>query len=165
MIASIISIAAGRIPAAIVPETARARLVGVRETREQRPHRLRRAQKAQRQLRRDPERPLGADERAEQVRALVPDRELDELAVRQDDLGREHVVDREAVLEAVRAARVLGDVAADRADLLRRRIRRVVEAVGRDRARDVEVRDAGLDDDLAALDVDLEDAVHAARAR
>ena len=39
--------------------------------------------------------------------------------------------DGEAVLEAVRAARVLGDVAADRADLLAGRVRRVVEAVRR----------------------------------
>ena len=89
---------------------------------------------------------------------LVPDGELDELAVRQHDLRREHVVDGEAVLEAVRAARVLGDVAADRADLLRGGVGRVVEALRRDRARDVEVRDARLDDDLPALDVDLEDA-------
>ena len=67
----------------------------------------------------------------------------------------------EAVLQAVRAAGVLGDVAADRADLLARRIGRVEVAVRRDRTRDVEVRDAGLDDDAPALEVDLEDAVHA----
>src|SRR5439155_9796692 len=66
--------------------------------------------------------------------------------------------DREAVLEAVRAAGVLGDVAADRADLLRGGIRRVVEARVRNGARHVEIRDARLDDDLRALDVDLEDA-------
>src|SRR3712207_7896502 len=45
-----------------------------------------------------------------------------------------HVVRREAVLEAVRAAGVLGDVAADRADDLARRVGRVVE-VGADRDR------------------------------
>ena len=61
-------------------------------------------------------------------------RERDELAVGQHDVDGEHVVDREAVLEAVRAARVLGDVAADRADLLARRVGRVVEAVAGDRA-------------------------------
>ena len=158
MTASIISIAAGRIPAAITPETAAPASSVCAEAGEQRAHRLGRAQDPQRQLRRDPERPLGADERAEQAGPVVPHGELDELAVRQHDLRCEHVVDGEAVLEAVRAAGVLGDVASDRADLLRGRIRRVVEAVGRDRARDVEVRDAGLDDDLPALDVDLEDA-------
>ena len=137
-----------------------ARGVRVREAGEQRSHRLGRAQHAQRQLRRDTERALGAHERAEQTRPVVPDRELDELAVRQDDLRGEHVVDGEAVLEAVCAARVLGDVAADRAHLLRGRIGRVEEAVARDGARDVEVRHARLDDDLAAVDVDREHAVH-----
>jgi glycolate oxidase len=86
-------------------------------------------------------------------------RRIDELTVRQDELRREHVVDREAVLEAVRAAGVLRDVAADRAHLLRRRVGRVVEAGVGDRARDVEVGDPRLDDDLAALDV--EDALGA----
>ena len=70
------------------------------------------------------------------------------------------MVDREAVLEAVRAAGVLGDVAADRAGLLARRVGRVVEAVGGDRLRDLEVRHAGLDDDALAVEVDLEHAVH-----
>ncbi len=60
----------------------------------------------------------------------------------------------------MRAARVLGDVAADRAHLLARRVGRVEVAVRRDRARDVEVRDARLDDDALALEVDLEDPVH-----
>ena len=52
------------------------------------------------------------------------------------------MVRREPVLQAVRAAGVLGDVAADRADLLRRRVGRVVEALVLDGACDVEVRDA-----------------------
>ena len=60
-----------------------------------------------------------------------------------------HVVDREAVLQAVRAARVLRDVAADRADLLARRIGRVVEAVRDHRLGHLEVRHARLDDDRA----------------
>ena len=86
-------------------------------------------------LGRDAERALGADEDAEQIVARRVERlaaELDQLAVGQHDLEAEHVVDGEAVLEAVRAAGVLGDVAADRADLLARRIGRVVEAVRRD---------------------------------
>ena len=131
-----------------------------REARQQRPHRRRRAQHPQRQRGRDPQRPLGADEHAEQIRPLVPHRQRDALAVRQHDVGREHVIDREAVLEAVRAARVLGDVAADRADLLRGRIGRVVEALRRDRARHLEIRHPRLDDDEAALDVDLEHPRH-----
>ena len=49
--------------------------------------------------------------------------EMHELAVGQHGLDAEHVMHREAVFQAVRAAGVLGDVAADRADLLARRIR------------------------------------------
>ena len=55
--------------------------------------------------------------------------EVNDLAVGQHELERRHVGDREAVLEAVGAAGVLGDVAADRADLLARRVGRVVEAL------------------------------------
>ena len=69
------------------------------------------------------------------------------------------MVDGEPVLETVRSAGVLGHVAADRADLLRRRIGRVVVAVGGDRLRHVEVRHPRLHDHLSALDVDGEDAV------
>ena len=65
----------------------------------------------------------------------------------------------EAVLQAVRAAGILGDVAANRADQLARRIGRVVVAVRRDAARDVEVDDARLDGDALVRDVDVEDAV------
>ena len=112
----------------------------------------------------DAERALGADEGAEQVGpggSSSPCRR----ARRSSPSGRtnvsaEHVVDREAVLEAVRAAGVLGHVAADRADLLAGRVGRVVVAVRRDRAGDLEVRDARLDDDAAAVEVDLEDAAH-----
>ncbi len=55
--------------------------------------------------------------------------QLDHLAVGQDHRQPEDVVRGHAVLEAVRPARVEGDVAADRADLLARGIGRVVEPV------------------------------------
>ena len=80
----------------------------------------------------DAERALRADERAEQVvagRVRRPAAQPDQLAVRRDDLRAGHVVGGEAVLEAVRAAGVLRDVAADRADLLAGRVGRVVVAV------------------------------------
>ena len=50
------------------------------------------------------------------------------VTVGQHDLGAEHVVDRDAVFQAVRPAGVLGHVAADRAHLLAGGIGRVVEA-------------------------------------
>ena len=75
------------------------------------------------------------------------------------------MVDGEAVLEAVRAAGVLGDVAADGADRLRGRIGRVEVAM---RAKHARLRrsidDAGLDDDLRVGKVHIEDAVHARQA-
>ena len=124
-------------------------LVGRVERRQERRDLLGPAHDAERDPHGDAECALRADERAEQVRTRLVEAlaaELDELAVGQHDREPAHVVDREAVLEAVRAAGVLGHVAADRADLLARRIRRVEVAVGRDGAGDVEVRDAGLDD-------------------
>ena len=126
-------------------------------------HGLGRAQEAKGDLGRDPERPLRADEHAEQVgpgdsgaRAAEPH----ELAVGEHDRQAGDVVDGEAVLEAVRAARVLGDVAADRADLLARRVRRVVETLRRHGLGHLEVGHARLDDDALRVEIDLEDAVH-----
>ena len=69
--------------------------------------------------------------------------QLHDRAVGEHDLQAAHVVRREAVLEAVRAAGVLGHVAADRAHDLARRVGRV-EVRGPDRGRDRHVRDAGL---------------------
>ncbi len=99
----------------------------------------------------------------EQVGPLAVERgaaEFDDVAVGEDDLHPGDVVDGEAVLEAVGAAGVLGDVAADRADLLARGVGRVEEACARDGARHVEVRDTRLDDHPLPVDVDLEHAVH-----
>ena len=64
------------------------------------------------------------------------------------------------MLEAVRAARVLGEIPADRADLLARRVRGIEVPLAGDRAGHVEVRDARLDDHALALEVDLDDPVH-----
>jgi hypothetical protein len=64
----------------------------------------------------------------------------------------------EAVLQAVRAAGVLRDVAADRADLLARRVRCIEVALTGNRAAHVEVDDTGLDND--ALVIDMHGADH-----
>ncbi len=133
------------------------------ERREQRAHRLRHADEPERDARHDAQRPLGADDDADEVRPVGVERlaaQLDDLAVREHEREPGHVVCGEAVLEAVGAARVLRDVPADRADLLARRVGRVEESVRRDGARHVEVRDSRLDDDPLAREVDLEDAVH-----
>ena len=82
------------------------------------------------------------------------------VAVGKHDEQRRDVVRGEPVLEAVRAARVLGDVAADRADLLAGRVGRVVPAVGDHRLGHLEVRHAGLDRDPRRVEVDVQDLVH-----
>ena len=101
---------------------------------------------------------------AEQIRTWrVHERAADvhELAVRKHRLDPEDVMHGEAVLQAVRAAGILGDVAADRADLLAGRIRRVVVTERRHLTRDLEVGDAGLDGDALVRDVDVQDPIEA----
>ena len=145
------------------PGDGRARRVHGVKRGEQGAYALRCADDPERDARRDPECALGADDDAEEIRPVRVERlaaELDDLAVGQDEGEAGHVVRREPVLQAVRAARVLGDVAADRAHLLARRVGRVEEAFGGDGTRHVEVRDPGLDDDALAREVDLEDPVH-----
>ena len=118
-------------------------------------------QQPQRDLERDPEAAFGADEAADEV---GPDRieaaaaERHQRPVGEHRLEPEDVVQRHAVAEAVGAARVEGDVAADRADRLARRIGRVVHAERDGGGRDVEVDDAGLDDGDAIDRIDLQDA-------
>ncbi len=101
---------------------------------------------------------VGADERAEQVVAgLVELRptEMDHLTIGQDDFQPGDVVRGEPVLEAVRATRVLGDVAADRAHDLARRVGRV-EEVRRHSHRDRHVGDPRLDAHPPVVEVDVE---------
>jgi hypothetical protein len=121
------------------------------------------APEAQRQLRHHAERALAADDRAHEVVAgRHPGRraEPDDLAVRQHQLEREHVMGRRAVLQRVRAARVLGGVPAERARELARRIRRVEQPVRSGRLAELGVHHAGLDHRDAVFGVDAEDAVH-----
>src|SRR4030095_13713657 len=71
------------------------------------------------------------------------------------------MVHGEAVLQAVRAAGILGHVATDRADLLARRVRSVIEAMRSDLARDLEIGDARLDGHAAIRNIEGEDAIQA----
>ena len=73
----------------------------------------------------------------------------------------QHVVERHAVPEAVRSAGIEGDVAANRADRLARRIGRVVEPEARRGRGDVEIDDARLHDGHPIDRVHLEDAIEA----
>jgi hypothetical protein len=71
------------------------------------------------------------------------------------------VIRRHAVSQRVRPARVFGDVAADRARLLARRIGRVVQARMFYRAREIEIYDAGLHNGSAIFDINSENLIHA----
>ena len=85
----------------------------------------------------DAHRPFGADEAAAQVvagRIGLEPAEARDLAVGEHGVDREHVRRRHAVGQAVRAAGVGADVAADRARLLRRGIRRIVKSEMSDRS-------------------------------
>ena len=123
--ASIISIAAGSTPRADDGRNRRPARVGACERGEQGANRLRQAGEPDDDLGDDAERALRADERAEQVvsrRRAGTVADPDKRPRRQSDLKAEDVVHGEAVLEAVRAARVLRHVPADRADHLARRV-------------------------------------------
>ena len=70
-----------------------------------------------------------------------------------------HVVDGQPVLEAVHAARVFGDVAANAACNLRRRIGRVVEAVLAYGFTDGKVGHTRFDRSGTAVEIDFEDSI------
>ncbi|MNH18554.1 hypothetical protein D3C79_782590 [compost metagenome] len=67
----------------------------------------------------------------------------------------------QAVLQAVHSSGVLGDITADRTGDLRRRIRGVVQAMGRSRLGNRQVAHTGLHAGKAAFGVDFEDPVEA----
>ena len=132
---------------------------GVVEERHERGNRLGLRDHPQPDLGGDAERSLRAHEGAEQVISGGVAVELDERAVAQHHVEGGDVIGREAVLEAVRAAGVLGDVAADRARDLARGIGRI-EMGGGDGARDRQVGHSRLDDDAAVVEVDRQDPPH-----
>ena len=87
--------------------------------------------------------------------------ELDARAVHRVAAKPEHVVEGEPVLEAMHAAGVLCDIAADRAGDLRGRIGRVIQSEACGGFGDLEVRHPGLEAGDAIDRVDLEHPAHA----
>jgi len=105
---------------------------------------------------------LAAHQHAEQVVARRIERlaaDLHRLALRGEAAHLQHVVEREPVLQAVHAARVLGHVAADGAGDLAGGIGRVVQALRRGCLADRQVAHAALHAGRSAHAVDGEDAV------
>ncbi len=139
-------------------------LVHRREIGEQRPHRLRLGHQLDGYVQSEPEASLGPDECSAQIVAIsLTDlaAELDHLAAWQNHRHRQHVVERDPVLEAMRTSGVLGYVAADRARRLARRIRSVEQSVRCDVLVEPEIHDAGLDRGAAVFDVEREDLLEA----
>ena len=68
----------------------------------------------------------------------------------------------DAVGEAVGASGIVGDIAAERADLLARRVGGEVESLGPQLLREVEIDDAGLHPGDAVVGVDRQHLVHPA---
>ena len=152
-------------------DDARDRLAGAHDIVE-RGHHHRRLLGLRRELDRDlgddAEQALGAGHEGEQIVARRIERvraDLEDVALDGRHAQLEDVVHREPVLEAVHAARVLGDVAADGAGDLARRIGGVVEAVLRHRLGDGEIAHARLHAGGARERVDGEDVLRASRAR
>ena len=141
----------------------RARLLAGREAEEHGPRAFGRPQDADRCLGDDAELPLRAVDQAEQIVAggiEMGAADLDNLAIEHHHRDAQHIVGGDAVFEAMGAARVHADIAADRAGELGGRVGRIEEALGRNGTRHGEVGDARLDPGDAIGIVDLEDAVH-----
>ncbi len=130
------------------------------EISEQGSHRLRPGHELHRDIEREPEAALRTDERAPQIVAIALTdgaAELHHFAARQEHRQRQHVVERDAVLEAVRPAGVLGHVSADGAGSFARGVRRVEQSVGRDVLIQPEIHHSGLDLRAPVLDVQGDD--------
>ena len=113
--------------------------------------------------RHDRQRPLAADDRADQVEArriFGGAAEPDYFPFGGDDFQTEHVVDGDAVLERVRAAGVCAHVAADGAGALAGRVRGIVKTGAGQVTIERPIDDARLDHGVAIAKVDLVDRLH-----
>ena len=86
---------------------------------------------------------------------------LHDLAVHEHDAEPKHIVCGHAIFQAMGAACVHRDIAAERASELARRIRGIKEAFCRDGIGDGDIGDAGLDAGRAVRHVDGEHFGHA----
>lgn len=111
----------------------------------------------------DAEESFATAEEAEPIGAILFEAwvaERDEFAGGEDDASGEDMVAGHAVFEAVCAAGIEGDVAADGADLLAAGVGGEVETVRGGGLGDVEIDDARFDDGDALEGIEFEDLVH-----
>ena len=78
--------------------------------------------------------------------------EPNDLAFDRHHFDADDIVGREPVFQAMHAARILGDIAADRAGDLARRIGRIIEPLPLHGVRDPEIGHARLSDDAAIVE-------------
>ena len=138
------------------------------EAEQHRPRAFRRLEQAHGDLGDDAELAFRADDQSEEIvagRIEARAADIDDLAVHQHHADAEHVIGGDAVFQAMRAAGIGGDIAADGAGDLARRVGRVKEAVARDRIGDAGIGDAGLDMRHAVGEVDGEHLAHAREAQ
>ncbi len=103
---------------------------------------------------------FAADQHGQQIQTGRIGREraeFDDFALHGDGAHAQHVVHRQTVFEAVNAAGILRDVATDRAGNLRRRVRRVIQAVRRGGLGDGQIAHAGLDRGGSRVRIDFHD--------
>ncbi len=146
---------------------ARGRLLGRVEAEQHRAGAFRRLQQPHRGLGDDAELALGADDQREEIiarRIEIIAADIENLAIHHHDADGEHVVHRHPVFQAMRAAGIGGDVAADGAGDLARRVRRIEEAFGCGGLGDADIGEAGLDAGNAVGRVDRQNLVHAREA-
>ncbi len=137
-------------------------LLAGREAGEQGANRLRAAQDPHRDFGDDAEQSFGARQHAKHVVTAgvqMLAAEPQDLALDGHQFDAQHVIGGQPVFQAVHAAGILGDVAADGAGDLARRIGGVVEALVLHRPGDAEVGDAGLGDHAAVVEIDFQDPV------
>ena len=139
--------------------------LGRLEERQQRAPRRRERDEAQVDFREDAQRAFGADEEAREVvagHALQRARaDVDDVALRQDDLEAGDVIARDAVLDRAQPAGAFGDVAAERGEIRAGGVGRIEQAAALHLGLEVADGDARLDGGDLVVVVHLEDAVHA----
>ena len=158
----------GMMPDAMTAATQSAAPASVGKAQEHGPRGGWLAQQPHRHFGDDAQQALGAGHDAQEIVALGVEMlaaEAHDLAGHQHQLDAQQVVGGEAVLQAMHAAGILRDIAADRAGDLRAGIGRVIEALMLDRLGDAEVGDAGLHAGAAVGVVDLQHAVELAEAQ
>src|SRR2546427_13231096 len=89
---------------------------------------------------------------------------MDERAIGENNFEAKDVGGRKAILETMRAAGFFRDVAADAADGLGRRVRRIEVFLRLDASGDIQIDDARFDDDARIRKIDFEDTIHAREA-